>query len=266
MPQNLPQLGNLISISTLPFAESLELQQKLVGQRSEDTQLDTLILTEHEPVLTLGRTTKPEHWQPHWPELQTKGISLHQTNRGGSVTYHGRGQLIGYPILRLQNFCPGPKIYVQQLEEVLIRTLAEWGIIGCRHESFRGAWVKNREGHTEKIASIGVRISKGITMHGFALNVSVDLHPFSLLSPCGIEHCVMTSMEKLLHQQADMAQVRDQIATHFAQVFGLEWTEQSFKAQKPKQFFLFSSYPQLKRVSIFATFNLDSCLGGNDEL
>ncbi len=226
MPQNVSINAKLLSIPFQPYAESLELQEKLVRQRADEQQRDTLILTEHQPVLTLGRSTKPEHWEPHWPELQDKGISLHQTNRGGSVTYHGPGQLIGYPILRLKNFCPGPRIYVQKLEEVLIRTLEEWGIIGCRHESLRGVWVKHEEGHVEKIASIGVRISKGITMHGFALNVNVDLQPFSLLTPCGIENCKVTSMEKILGQQVDATQVREQLASHFAQIFRLQWAEQ----------------------------------------
>ncbi len=225
MPQTSHRQGNLLSIPSLAFAKSLELQQTLVVERSEERQLDTLILTEHEPVLTFGRTTKPEHWEPHWGELQAKGISLHQTNRGGSVTYHGPGQIIGYPILRLRNFFPGPKIYVKKLEEVLIRTLEEWRIVGCRHESFRGVWVKSKEGQLEKIASIGVRISKGITMHGFALNVNVDLQPFSLLSPCGIEHCVMTSMEKTQKEPVDSNSVRDAIAKNFAMVFGLQWTQ-----------------------------------------
>ena len=225
MPQNPHQKGTLLSIPSLPFTESLELQEALASQRDEDRQLDTLILTEHEPVLTLGRTAKPEHWEPHWTELQSQGITVHQTNRGGSVTYHGPGQIIGYPILKLRNFCRGPKEYVQKLEEVLIRTLAEWGITGCRHESFRGVWVNTEKGHLEKIASIGVRISKGMTMHGFALNVNVNLQPFALLSPCGIENCVMTSMAKHLDQPVDMSQVRERLAAHFAHVFNLEWTE-----------------------------------------
>ena len=226
MPQNPRQPGNLLSIPSLAFAEFIERQQALVVERSENRQLDTLILTEHEPVLTLGRTTKPEHWKPHWTELKSQGIHLHQTNRGGSVTYHGPGQIIGYPVLRLRNFCPGPKAYVEKLEEVLIGTLAEWGIVGCRHDSFRGVWINTQKGHLEKIASIGVRISRGITMHGFALNVNVNLQPFALLSPCGIEHCEMTSMEKILGQQVNVAQVREQVATHFAHVFRLEWLEQ----------------------------------------
>jgi len=225
VPENPRQQGNLLSLPSLPFDQALELQHTLTAQRSDNRQPDTLILTEHEPVLTLGRTTKPEHWETHWEELEEKGIALHQTDRGGSVTYHGPGQIIGYPILRLRSFCPGPRIYVQKLEEVLIRTLAEWGIVGCRHESFRGVWVDSEEGPAKKIASIGVRISKGITMHGFALNVNVNLQPFALLSPCGIEHCVMTSMKKLLDQQVDVAHVREQVAAHFAQVFSLKWAE-----------------------------------------
>jgi len=232
VPQHPRQPGNLLSIPSLAFAEFLELQQALVVERNEDRQLDTLILTEHEPVLTLGRTTKHEHWEPHWTELKSQGIHLHQTNRGGSVTYHGPGQIIGYPILRLRNFCPGPKVYVAKLEEVVIGTLAEWGIVGCRHELFRGIWINTDKGHLEKIASIGVRISKGITMHGFALNVNVNLQPFALLSPCGIENCVMTSMEKTLDQQVDLAHVREQLAAHFAHVFRLEWAEQNVERTK----------------------------------
>jgi lipoate-protein ligase B len=232
VPQNQRQPGNLLSIPSLAFAESIELQEALVVERSKDRQLDTLILTEHEPVVTLGRTTKLEHWEPHWTELKSQGLHLHQTNRGGSVTYHGPGQIIGYPILRLGNFCPGPKVYVEKLEEVLIRTLAEWGIMGCRHELFRGIWINTENDHFEKIGSIGVRISKGITMHGFALNVNVDLQPFALLAPCGIEHCIMTSMEKILDHQVDVAQVREQVATHFAQVFRLEWAEQKVEPSR----------------------------------
>ena len=232
MPQNPRQPGNLLSIPSLAFAEFIERQQALVVERSEDRQLDTLILTEHEPVLTLGRKTKPEHWKPHWTELKSQGIHLHQTNRGGSVTYHGPGQIIGYPVLRLRNFCPGPKVYVEKLEEVLIGTLAEWGIVGCRHDSFRGVWINTQKGHLEKIASIGVRISRGITMHGFALNVNVNLQPFSLLTPCGIENCTMTSMKEILDQQVDVAHVREQVATHFARVFGLEWTELNVERTK----------------------------------
>jgi lipoate-protein ligase B len=220
-----PQPGMVLAFPHLAYAEAWELQQSLVAQRLEDRRPDTLVLTEHEPVITLGRTTKPVHWESRWPELQDMGIHLHRSGRGGSVTYHGPGQIIGYPILRLRNFCSGPKIYVQKLEEVLIRTLTEWGIAGCRHELFRGVWVGTSNTHLEKIASIGVRISRGVTMHGFALNVNVDLRPFTFLSPCGIEGCTMTSMARELGTSIDLHRVRKYVAQHFGEVFGIRWVE-----------------------------------------
>ncbi len=227
-----PQPGMVLAFPSLSYPEAWELQQTLAAQRLEDRRPDMLVLTEHEPVLTLGRTTKPEHWEPRWPELRDRGIHLHQTGRGGSVTYHGPGQLIGYPILRLRHFCPGPKIYVQKLEEVLIRTLADWGIAGCRHESFRGVWVRTSSARLEKIASIGVRISRGVTMHGFALNVNVDLQPFTLLAPCGIEDCTMTSMASELGTSSNSDEVREQVAQHFGEVFGITWLKDGEHAQR----------------------------------
>jgi lipoyl(octanoyl) transferase len=220
---NSPQPAMVLVFPYLPYAEAWELQQSLAAQRLENRRPDTLVLTEHEPVLTLGRTTKPEHWEPRWPELQDKGIRLHQTGRGGSVTYHGPGQMIGYPILRLGNYCSGPKMYVWKLEEVLIRTLAEWGISGCRHDSFRGVWVRPSASRLEKIASIGVRISRGVTMHGFALNVNVDLQPFTLLAPCGIEGCTMTSMARELGKSIDHHAVRGHVIRYFGEVFKITW-------------------------------------------
>jgi lipoyl(octanoyl) transferase len=221
-----PQPGIVLVFPSLPYAEAWDLQQALAAQRVENRRPDTLLLTEHDPVLTLGRTTRAEHWEPRWAELREQGIQLHQTGRGGSATYHGPGQIIGYPILRLHNFCPGPKIYVQKLEEVLIRTLAEWDITGCRHESFRGVWVPTSATSLEKIASIGVRISRGVTMHGFALNVNVDLQPFTFLAPCGIEGCTMTSMARALGTSLDSDAVRDRIAHHFGEVFGITWMKE----------------------------------------
>ncbi len=217
--------GRLLNVPYLSYAESWALQQTLAQERHTPPHRDTLLLVEHEPVLTLGRTTKPEHWQSQWENLKSQGLTLYETNRGGSVTYHGPGQVVGYPILYLRNFCPGPKIYVHQLEDVLIRTIGEWGISGCRHESFRGVWVKTGRGSFEKIASIGVRIARGVTLHGFALNVHVDLHPFSLLSPCGIDNCVMTSMRRILGLNVDSNRVRVAIARNFAKTFGIQWVK-----------------------------------------
>ncbi len=200
------------------------LQQDLANRRREGRLLDTLILTEHDPVVTMGKTAKPEHWEPGEQELERRDIGIHRTDRGGSVTYHGPGQLIGYPILHLKSFCPGPKVYVHRLEEVLIRTLAQWDISACRHESFRGVWVEGEGNRLEKIASIGVRISRGITMHGFALNVNPDLEPFSLLTPCGIQDCHMTSMSRVLGKSVAVKSVHNTLADHFSAVFGLQWS------------------------------------------
>ena len=229
---NASQPGMVMTFPLLLYAEAWKLQQSLATQRLENRWPDTLVLTEHEPVLTLGRTTKPEHWEPHWPDLRDKGIHLHQTERGGSVTYHGPGQMIGYPILRLRNFCPGPKVYVQKLEEVLIRTLAEWGIAGCSHELFRGVWVRTSASRLEKIASIGVRISRGVTMHGFALNVNADLQPFTLFAPCGIEGCTMTSMARELGKTIDLHEVQECVVQHFGEVFGIRWLKNRENARR----------------------------------
>ncbi|MCA9470111.1 MAG: lipoyl(octanoyl) transferase LipB, partial [Nitrospira sp.] len=150
-----------------------------------------------------------------------KQIICHAIERGGSVTYHGPGQLVGYPILRLRKFCQGPKLYVQKLEEVLIRTLAEWGMNASRHDQHRGVWAEGAEQRLEKIASIGVRVDRGITMHGFALNVNVDLHPFTLITPCGIEGVRVTSMAKVLGKSLDVETVQEMIIRKFSDVFDL---------------------------------------------
>jgi len=201
----------------------LELQRELCHERFEERRLDTLILVEHPPVFTLGRRSKPEHWGGDGASLKRMGYDVYEVERGGSVIYHGPGQIVGYPILRLRDFCPGPKVYVGLLEEVLIRVLAEWGIKGHRAEKWRGVWVEHSENALQKIAAIGVRITRGVTLHGFALNVNVDLKPFELITPCGIEGCQVTSMEMVLGKSVDRTEVRKQIGRHFGEVFGLEW-------------------------------------------
>lgn len=202
------------------YAQAWDLQHRLVEERVADRRLDILLLLEHEPVFTVGRTGKDEHWQ----ELAAKGLPVHRVERGGSVTYHGPGQLVGYPILKLRDHCPGPKAYVHLLEEVIIRTLAEWGIIGRRVEQWPGVWVGSEP--DEKIAAIGVRINRGITMHGFALNVNLDLAPFGRITPCGIAGCRVTSMAEQLGRPVDLPLVRQQVAEHFGRLFDFDWTEQ----------------------------------------
>ena len=151
-----------------------------------------------------------------------------ESERGGSVTYHGPGQVVGYPIVKLKHFCPGPKAYMRMLEEVIIRVLADWGIEGRRVDKFVGVWVQDSvdpDGSLAKIAAMGVKIARGVTLHGFALNVTVDLAPYAGIVPCGIEGCRVTSMAEVLGRKVDPDEVRDRITRCFGDVFGLDWKD-----------------------------------------
>jgi len=214
--------GALHELERLDYAAAWELQRRLVEDRQAGRCPDTLLLLEHDPVFTVGRTGRAAHWGGDESATHLAGIPLLRVERGGSVTYHGPGQLVGYPILRLKRFCAGPKAYVRQLEEVVIRTLARWGIRGRRVEKLPGVWME--VGRPAKIAAIGARIDRGVTMHGFALNVTVDLEPFTRIVPCGIADCRVTSMAELTAGSVDRDEVRRCLAEQFAEVFGLEWT------------------------------------------
>ena len=222
--------GILMSFDHLHYEKAWELQRRLVEERIADRRPDTLVLLEHEPVFTIGRSGQSAHWGGDQNSLQAAGYSVYHVERGGSVTYHGPGQIVGYPILRLSHFCPGPKGYMRLLDEVLIRTLAYWGITGRWTDKLIGVWVG--EETREKIAAMGVRIAGGVTMHGFALNVNVDLEPFRRIVPCGIAGCRVTSMQAILGKPIDISMVRRRIAEVFAQVFGLDWTQWT-PAEKP---------------------------------
>ncbi len=215
--------GTLLYYDHLEFATAWKLQQAMVEDRIADRRPDTLLLLEHEPVFTIGRTGQEPHWHGNEAALRGRGYRVHRVERGGSVTYHGPGQIVGYPILRLDSFCAGPRVYMRMLEEVLIRTLAEWGIEGRRVDRLTGVWVGPEPGM--KIAAMGVRIIRGVTMHGFALNVTVDLAPFAHIVPCGIAGCQVTSMAALLGHPVDRRRVRRKIGDAFADVFGVEWTD-----------------------------------------
>ena len=215
--------GALVQHGPLDYETAWALQHRLVEDRFVGRCSDTLLLLEHDPVFTVGRTARVEHWGGDEEATQMAGIPLYRTERGGSVTYHGPGQLVGYPILRLNQFCDGPKAYVRMLEEVIILTLAQWNIAGWRAEKLPGVWVGDER--PAKIAAVGTRIERGITMHGFALNVTLDLAPFARIVPCGITNCRVTSMAEVLEDPVDLAAVRRYAAERFADVFGLEWTE-----------------------------------------
>jgi len=179
-----------------------------------------LILTEHLPVYTRGRTARPEHLAGRWDEHTINGIPVCVTDRGGSVTYHGPGQLVGYPILELRRYCAGPKAYVGLLEEVLIRGLSQLAIMSTRKNGVPGVWVEGR-----KIAAIGVRISKGVTRHGFALNVTNELHPFSAVMPCGLSGCVVTSVTRESVADVSFSAAMQAVTKEFQEVFELSWLD-----------------------------------------
>ena len=218
-----PQTGTLVRFSLpIPYAEAWTLQKQLQEERIAGRQRDVLLLLEHSPVYTLGRTTQPAHWECGGEVLRRTGASLQLVDRGGSITYHGPGQVVGYPILKLSQYCSGPKEYVRKLEEVLIHTLLRWGIEGYRLEKKPGVWV--RWNHADsKIAAIGVRIDHGVTIHGFALNVDLDLSPFSHIMPCGLTQCHITSMAEVRQSALSSSVVARQIAQEFARIFHIQW-------------------------------------------
>ncbi len=220
-PTSVP--GVLIQPGRLDYETAWALQRRLFEDRLAARCPDTLLLLEHEPVFTAGRTARADHWGGDELATHVAGVPIHRVNRGGSVTYHGPGQLVGYPILKLNRLCGGPRDYVRNLEEVIIRTLARWGITGRRINKLPGVWVG--ESQPEKIAAVGTRIDRGVTLHGFALNVTVDLKPFSWIVPCGLADCRVTSMAHLAADPVDPAEVRRCVADRFAEIFDLEWTE-----------------------------------------
>lgn len=227
------RLGVVLSIPLMDYEAARRFQWRLHEERLADRQPDTLVLLEHEPVMTLGRTTKTAHWNGLRAAPGDRGFRVLECERGGSVTYHGPGQIVGYPVVRLRQFCAGPKAYVRMLEEVLIRVLAEWGIAGYRTDTFVGVWVNDPDDPDRppaKIAAIGVKIARGVTLHGFALNVAVDLQPFADIVPCGIEGCRVTSMTEVLRGNVAPDEVRRQIARCFGDVFGLEWQDSPLQA------------------------------------
>jgi lipoyl(octanoyl) transferase len=202
-------------LGRVPYAEGLDLQARLVADRQAGRIPDTLLLLEHDPVFTLGRNARPEHVLFPEAELRSRGFEVFETGRGGDVTYHGPGQIVGYPILDLSPDRCDVHRYVRDVEEVLIRACADYGVAARRVPGKTGAWVGEA-----KIAAIGVRIARWVTSHGFAFNVDGDLAPFGLIVPCGIRGCGVTSLERLLGRSVSLDAVMDRLAAHLAAVFG----------------------------------------------
>jgi lipoate-protein ligase B len=202
----------------MAYAEALELQRHVARDRITGAiPQDVLLLVEHPPVVTLGRASKEKHLIASPAFLESKGVALFEVERGGDVTFHGPGQLVGYPIIDLKRHRQDLHWYLRKIEEALINTLADFDIPGERNPSFTGVWTRGK-----KIASIGVHARDWVTWHGFALNVTTDLSYFDLIVPCGIDGVVMTSIARELGlENVSMQDVRDRVSAKFAEAFDL---------------------------------------------
>jgi lipoyl(octanoyl) transferase len=203
-------------LGTVEYGEALQLQRDLVERRQRDEVPDHLLLLQHPHVITLGvrAADARAHIIAGPDELERRGVTVHETGRGGDVTYHGPGQLVGYPIFALEQGRRDLHRYVRDIEEALIRALADFGIPGGRVSGLTGVWVGDA-----KVAAIGVRVSRWVTSHGFALNVTADLGYFGLIVPCGITDRTVTSMARLLGSTPDFDVVQDAVTRAFCEVF-----------------------------------------------
>jgi lipoyl(octanoyl) transferase len=237
---------NLLHLGRIPYAEALQIQQQVVAARKQNAIADTLLLLEHPPVLTLGRNANRSNILASDDLLRQRGVELHEINRGGDVTYHGPGQLVGYPIVDLRGDLPGkkgphlgPVDFVRLLEEVLIRTCGNFGVLAQRIAKRTGVWtIAGGTIQEKKIAAIGVHVSQGITSHGFALNVTTDLRDFQWIIPCGITDREVTSLER----EADPDRNPEQQPTMEA---ALNATARSFGHVFERQMLWCESLPQL---------------------
>jgi lipoyl(octanoyl) transferase len=221
---------SLLQFGRVPYGEGLALQKALIGARYENRIGNTLVLLEHPPVLTLGRNASRANILASDEFLAYRGVEIHEVNRGGDVTYHGPGQLVGYPIFDLRSFTPrlGAVEYVRLLEEALIRACCDFGVQATRVAGRTGVWTMAGGSMQEKkIAAIGVHIARGITSHGFALNVNPDLRDFQLIVPCGIADREVTSLEIEADPAPPMDTVRNAVARRFGHVFESQvlWVE-----------------------------------------
>ncbi|GGH09320.1 lipoyl(octanoyl) transferase LipB [Sphingobacterium alkalisoli] len=204
------------------FAKSLAIKH---DNRINNTQIPTpnyLIFTEHPHVYTLGKSGNPENLLLDETGLAEKHATYYKINRGGDITYHGPGQIVGYPILDLDNFFTDIHLYLRTLEEAIILTLADHGIEAARYPGYTGVWLDPENEKARKICAMGVRASRWVTMHGFAFNVNTDLDYFGNIVPCGIDDKQVTSMERELGYKLDMDKVKETLKGHIASLFEME--------------------------------------------
>jgi lipoyl(octanoyl) transferase len=207
---------SIVNLGFMGWSEAYALQQRVVAARKAGTISDTLLLCEHPHTITLGRNGNLQNLLASENVLRQKGVALHHTNRGGDITYHGPGQLVGYPIVNLAGIKRDVGWYLRTIEEAMIRASADFGVTAVREAGKTGIWVEQPQGvPAEKLAAIGVHLSRWVTSHGFAYNVATDLRYFQLIVPCGLAERQATSLEKLLGQAVAMPDVADRISRHF---------------------------------------------------
>ncbi|MEE3303008.1 MAG: lipoyl(octanoyl) transferase LipB [Candidatus Neomarinimicrobiota bacterium] len=213
--QNKTKIHNIdiLDLGLKSYQESWNFQKEMLKKRSNNEINDTLIIVEHEPVFTLGKNANENHILQNYPE----NIKTFHVERGGDVTYHGPGQLVGYPIIDLRNYKKSISWYMRSLEQVIIETLLDFDIQSERKNGLTGVWYKN-----EKIAALGVRVSKWITMHGFSLNIDPDLNNYNSIIPCGIFEYGVTSMSKILNKNINLESVKNSLKIKFLDQFNIK--------------------------------------------
>lgn len=215
-----PYVVEIIRPGRLSYTEGLRLQERLVRGVQAGRRPEALVLLEHAPVITLGRGAHPDHLLCSPAELAARGLELHESARGGDITYHGPGQLVGYPVLDLNRRGRDLHAYIRSLEELLIRALAELGVRAVRRDGLTGVWVPaDSRGPARKIAAIGIRVQRWVTSHGFALNVDPDLDAFGLIVPCGLHGEAVTSIARETGRSLPLGQAIAVVEECFEEVF-----------------------------------------------
>jgi lipoyl(octanoyl) transferase len=207
-----------VNAGLLAYSPACALQHHLVEARKAGAIPDVLLFCEHPHVITLGRNGKKENLRVSDPLLAQMNVTFQETDRGGDITYHGPGQIVGYPILDLTEHRRDVRWYIQQLEETMIRTTADFAVTAERAPGRHGVWV-SQPGSEEKLAAVGVHLSRWVTSHGFAYNVATDLRYFDLIVPCGIAGKRATSLERVLDRAVRAEEVRPRLAAHFGELF-----------------------------------------------